>query len=150
MPDSNQAAGDLEHEGAVLAGYLLARLPAGASGPARAPQAAAERYAGACRRLFPEAAPPEEVGLLRFACRHPRFLPCLDAAAGLILPGALLRKKLILMLAILETMPEMAGSFLPAARPRHQVVAGLVLTGAGVAFKTLGGLVLLPLARWSR
>jgi len=144
MPDPTHPASDLEREGALLARYLLGRRSAGAS------EVSAARYADACRRLFTEPAPPRDIALMRFACRHPLALPCLDAAAGLLLPRTLLRQKLILMLAILETMPELAESFLPAAKPPLRVMAGLARTGAAVAFKTLGGVVLLPLAWRSR
>ena len=135
---------DLEREGALLARYLLGRGAAGSLDHVPV------RYASACRRLFPEPAPPGDLALLRFVTRHPLTLPCLDAAAGLLLPRSMLRQKLILMLPILETAPELAGSFLPSAKPRFQVLAGLAGTGASVALKTLAGLALLPLARLTR
>src|SRR5262245_32217704 len=127
---------DARDEGLVLARYLLGR-----EAPQVAPLAAA-RYAEGCARLFgqPRAGAPDDA-LIRFALRHPWSLPCLDAATGLVAPRALLRQKLILMLAILETMPALADDFLPRPRPRARLLAGLARAGAATTLKTLAGMV---------
>jgi len=136
---------DAREEGLLLARYLLGR-----EAPDAAPMAAA-RYAEGCARLFaePGAGAPDDA-LARFARRHHWSLPCLDAAAGLLTPRALLRQKLILMLAILETMPALADDFMPRPRPRWLLLLGLARAGAATALKTLAGMALLPLARRAR
>ena len=60
---------------------------------------------------------------------------------------SLLRQKLILMLAILETIPEVASDFLPVPRPRALVVGRLLTAGLVAGLKTAVGLLLLPAAR---
>lgn len=52
-----------------------------------------------------------------FALRSPRSIALLDSACALSQPGSLLRQKLLLMSAILETQPQYAHLFLP--RQRH-------------------------------
>src|SRR5262245_31079501 len=104
MPGSRE----IFHEAAVLGRYLLGAEPA---------EEALRRYADGCARLFGDPSSTEDRAIVTFACRHPWSLPSLDAACGLLRPRSLLRQKTILMLAVLETMPESAGVFLPAPRP---------------------------------
>src|SRR5215475_1584102 len=118
----SDAESDLEVEGSLLGRYLIGRDP----GPV-----AVRRYRDGCGRLFGEAATPEDGRLIGFVRRHPWSLPFLDAACGLTRPKSLLRQKLFLMLAVLETIPGHATEFLPA--PRARASALLRLTGAGVA-----------------
>lgn len=131
----------LRAEGAVLGRYLLGQEPR---------SEAVARYVEGCARVLAEPFAREDVSLVAFACRHPWSLPCLDAACGLLRPQSLLRQKTILMLAILETMPEHASLFLPVPRPRAVVVLRLIAAGAASALKTAAGLAILPVARWGR
>jgi len=104
------------------------------------------RYAEGCRKLF-EGTPDHPGGAhLAFALRHPWSLPCLDAACGLLQPQGILRKKLFLMLAILETTPRHADLFLPQPRSRGWLAGRLVVWGVGGLAKTAMGLLLFPLA----
>jgi hypothetical protein len=109
-----------------------------------------ERYARACDRLFPPPQSPADEALVAFARRHPRALPWLDAACALRRPEALLRRRLLLLAAILETTPRFAPRFLP----RHASAAGLLqrLAGHGVraAAAAALGLLLLPLVDGAR
>jgi hypothetical protein len=130
---------DLTVEGALFARYLLRDRDAAAE--------ALERYALACDRLFDERVPVADVTVVRFARRRPWSLPLLDAAAGLVNPRALLRKKLLLMLAILETMPVYAGTFSSTSRPRWLVVARIAVWGVLGGLKAVVGLLLYPVAR---
>ncbi|MCA6364632.1 MAG: hypothetical protein IM638_16480 [Bacteroidetes bacterium] len=54
--------------------------------------------------------------IVAFALRYPRTLGLLDSACALSHPGSLLRQKLLLMSAILETQPQYAHLFLPRER----------------------------------
>ncbi|MCU0434766.1 MAG: hypothetical protein MUC87_15030 [Bacteroidia bacterium] len=54
--------------------------------------------------------------IVSLAFRRPWLLPLLDSAAALSMPNGLLRQKLLLMSAILETRPQYAHLFLPRER----------------------------------
>lgn len=92
----------LAAEGAALGRYVLGR-----SVTARACESYA-RAAGALGYDGRDAA-------TRWALRRPWSLGALDAALAVARPDALLRKKIVLMAAILETQPEYADEFLPRA-----------------------------------
>ena len=132
---------DLHEEGALLARYLLGREP---------PPEAAQRSVGGCAQLFVDPASPEDSALMSFIRRHPWSLPSLDAACGLLRPRSLLRQKLILMLAILETIPGIAEAFVAMPAPRFVVLLRLAATGFVASLKIAAGVVLLPAARRSR
>ncbi len=83
----------LTREACVLGRYLIDREPR--------PEECA-RYAAGCRTLF---ADEDGTPLVAFCRRHPRALPFLDAAAGLVAPRASLRRRLVLMTAVLEASP---------------------------------------------
>jgi hypothetical protein len=131
---------NLHHEAAALGRYLLGRP---------APKEALRRYVEGSLRLFDGTASREDLAIVAFVRRHSWSLPPLDAACGLLRPRSLLRQKLILMLAILETVPEIASDFLPVARPRALVVVRLLAAGLVAGLKTAAGLLILPAARRS-
>ena len=128
----------LHHEAAALGRYLLGRP---------APAEALGRYVEGSLRLFEGSGSREDLAIVDFVRRHSWSLPPLDAACGLLRPQSLLRQKLILMLAILETIPEVASDFLPVPRPRALVVGRLLTAGLVAGLKTAVGLLLLPAAR---
>ncbi len=136
---SATASKDFAEEGLVLARYLL-------RGREAAPEAV-ERYAAACGKLFGGPAAPEDLALLELVRRRPWALPLLDAAAALVRPHSLLRKKLFLMLAILETMPAHAETFAPRPGPRWRVILRLAVWGALGGLKATLGLVLYSIVR---
>src|SRR5262245_14315091 len=140
MSDTIGRSDPLRREGAALARYILGR---------DAPEQAVARYGEGCRHLFAGHVGPADAAMLPLVLSQRWSLPCLDAAAGLLLPRSLLRQKLILMLAILETMPELADDFLPRERPRLGLVLGLVASGAATGLKTIMGMLILPVARWA-
>src|SRR5687768_16994168 len=78
-------------EGLLFARYLLDRDP---------PAELITRYVVASARLFAGTSSSHDVAVLSFIQRYPSALPFLDAAAGLLGKGLLLRKKLLLMAAI--------------------------------------------------
>lgn len=133
-PDREQ----LRTEARALARYLLRLDPA---------PALVERYADACAVLFPDPPTRADDALLRFAVRHPRLIAPLDAAAAIVLPGALLRRRILVMAAILETTPEHAERFLPRARSPLALFLILLRTALAGALHVAVGL---PLLVWAR
>ena len=135
----SQAA--LRDEAALFSRYL-------AGGPTQ-PEVV-ERYVDACRQLLLDHPAGEDTGLLTFVRRHPSSLPALDAACGIVRPEAILRKKLFLMLALLETSPAHAALFIATPRPFLSAAGRLAFHGLSASMKIVAGLVLYPLARGAR
>jgi NADH dehydrogenase len=104
-----------------------------------------ERYRMAMRLKFSAAQLADAPW--RWVRRHPRTLPLLDAAAALLEPTSPLRRRVYLMMAILETVPAHADQFLP--RPRG-TGALIVEVGWSVACAAIKALVGLPLLAWAR
>ena len=133
FPESGNS--ELHQEGRQLARYLMGVEPV--------PEILS-RYVSGSRELWADA--PDEPEL-RWWRRHPCLLPVLDAAAGLMYPQSLLRKKVLLMTAILETTPEHAEFFLRAPPRMPWVLAVLAVRGAWAVAKAIVGL---PVLWWAR
>ena len=140
-PDEAESTAALRDEAARFSRYLAGR-------PTR-PEVV-ERYVDGCRKLLLDRPAGEDRALLAFVRAHPSSLAAIDAACGLVRPGALLRKRLFLMLSLLETSPAHADLFI--ARPRAFVPAAgsLALHGLSAMMKLVAGLLLYPLARVER
>ena len=131
----------LEGEARVFGRYLVGRFPSAEL---------VERYCAANAAIFTEAAGPEDLALVGFVRRHPWSVSLLDASSGLLWPGNLLRNKILLMAAILETSPEFADEFLPRdARPLGLFV-GLVVHGTLAVARAVLGAAVYPVAVRSR
>jgi hypothetical protein len=130
----------LEKEAEALGRYLLGSAPSPGE---------IERYIRGSRALFPHA-PRRESAVLEFALRRRWALPLLDGACGLVEPDSLLRRKLILMLAILETSPDRVGVFEPITGSRAAVLARLFLRASKGVIRCIAGLAVLPMARRSQ
>jgi hypothetical protein len=103
---------------------------------------ARDTYARAARELTYDTLDP----VTRFTIRRPWSLGALDGALALTRPDALLRKKLLLMAAVLEVRPEYCDAFLPRERPAADIVA--VSASVVRACLLAGvGLLLLPFIR---
>ena len=111
------------------------------------PQELVERYQAANLALFPETPSETDGAILEFVRRHPWSLPPLESALGLIRPDALLRRKLVVMTAILETEPRFAGDFEALAPGRAGAVVRLMGLGLSSAAKVAAGILLYPFAR---
>jgi len=138
IQEQSPSATAAREEGRLLARYLLGREDV--------PAEAVERYEAACAALF---GAPDAAGeaTSRFVARCPWSLPFVDAAAGLLDPHSLLRKKLFLMLAILETIPELAPCFTPRSSSRFLVLLKLGSWALLGGFKALLGIPLYLIAR---
>lgn len=128
----------LDDEARILSRYLIGR---------ETDSRAAARYAAGCSRIFASQEDPAEAAVVGFALRHPRTLPLLDAASGLLAPQSLLRRKLLLMLAVLEAAPEQASLFQARRRARAAVVMAVAGRGLWAVLKAVAGAMLLPIAR---
>jgi hypothetical protein len=81
-----------------------------------------------------------------FAVSQPWSLAAIDGALAVTQPRALLRRKLLLLTAILEASTEYCAEFLPAERsPVYALVVGWTLVRG--AFAACAGLVLLRFVR---
>ena len=85
-------------------------------------------------------------GVVAFALRHPWALPYLDAACGLRLRDGVLRRKLVLLTAILEATTEFADVFLPEPVGRVGFLFWAFRHGVTAFLKGVLGLLLLPFA----
>lgn len=126
-------ATDSAREATIFGSYLLGEEPS---------PTAVRLYAEAISRLF---APEEaEDSVLRFALNRPWSLPLLDGAAALRQPEGQLRRRLLVMFAILETQPEYADRFLPFSHTLTDLCK-VGIRGIASLNCTVLGLGLLPL-----
>jgi len=133
MPDDADEAPALEAEARLFTRYLVGRPP---------PAELVDRYRAANAAIFTEPVAREDAALVAFAHRHPWSVSLLDAASGLLRPGSLLRNKILLMAAILETSPAFADEFLPRdARPLRLLLTLLAHGTVAVARAALGAVV---------
>lgn len=102
MPPRRSHDRTLESEAMILGRYVSGR---------HVPAHLAARYAGAMRALGEPGVLSDPVG--DAATARPVLLPFLDAAAGLLAPASALRRRLLVIAAVLETSPEFADLFLP-------------------------------------
>lgn len=106
-----------------------------------------DRYIEANARLFTDPPSPREARLFRTLERAPWLLSILDAPAAYFEPDGLLRRKLLLMAAILEATPEHAEKFLAATRSPMVVLARCAWALAIGSFKFALGLPVYFLVR---
>jgi hypothetical protein len=123
----------LEAEARLFARYLLGRDP---------PEEMTERYVRANGILFLDSGDARDRRLLDLVRRRPALLGCLDAAAGLLAPNSLLRKKLLLMAAILEVSPLFAEEFLPRTLSIPRLLATLAGNAVTAGLKLVLGVPL--------
>lgn len=101
----------------------------------------AQRYADACSRLNLQG-DARDVKIVSFAVRHPAFLPLLDAGLAFSAHKSLLRKKLLVMLALLETTTTHYHLFATKDEPRSRWI-GLFFRGCGAVVKMMLGKLIL-------
>ncbi|MGL4596364.1 MAG: hypothetical protein ACRCYO_02480 [Bacteroidia bacterium] len=97
---------DLQQEASIFGKFLLGEMP-----DAKSITLYVDAQTG-----FPISGSTQEQKILNFAIRHAWLIGALDGALALSRPNALLRRKLLVMSAILETRPQYAHLFLPRER----------------------------------
>ncbi len=110
--------------------YLIGRDPG---------DALVERYCRANQALFASGADDE---VLTFARAHPWSIAMLDAGSGLRGGDSLLRKKLLVMTAIVETTPDHVERFEQRAASLPGLAWRLGIAGARTAVHAATGLAL--------
>jgi hypothetical protein len=127
----------LIHECEVFTRYLVKQMPS---------STLVSRYAEASSILLPGPHHPSDEALIRFIRRNPKLVPYLDAAAAVFRPHSLLRKKILLTVALLEATPDYTRFFFDDGRSTVRVLATLAGIGCAGALKVLVGCVLYPVA----
>jgi hypothetical protein len=120
----------LREEARLFGRYLIGRDP---------DEAIIERYCQANRVLF---ASDEDDAVLAFARSHPWSLAMLDAGAGLTGGDSVLRKKLLVMTAIVETTAQLVDRFEQRAVSLPQLAWRLGVAGVRTAFHASTGVAL--------
>ena len=127
---------DLRAEAIAFGRYLIGNEPS--------PELV-ERYVRANEQLFQGVLPD---AIVDYARRHPRSIAMLDAAEGLMRGrDSLLRRKLLVMTAIVETTPELVEKMEPRAVPLPTLAWRLGAAGARSAASAAAGLALRAFVR---
>lgn len=121
---------DLRTEARVFGRYLVGEAPS---------EVLVERYCAANHAIEEVQGDDEIVAYVR---QHPWSVSLLDAAAGLTAVGSLLRKKLLVMTAIVETTPELIEKTEPRSVGLPQLAVRLGVAGVRTAFEVTAGLAL--------
>jgi hypothetical protein len=137
MPRSVNKA-DLRTEAIVFGRYLVGSEPA---------EPLVQRYIEANEMLLAGYGTPEDEAVLDFARRHPWSIAMLDAAAGVRGGASLLRRKLLVMTAIVETTPENVDKTEQRAVGLPTLVARVGVATARTAMSAGAGLVLAAVLR---
>ena len=128
----------LREEAARFGRYLL-----GAARSEELSEELVDRYARAHQHVLREPPTAADLAVLAFARAHPWSLPLLDGGTVLVRSAPLLRRKLLVMMAILEAAPEHAAATLPVAGvPLPRLLYRLGRAGAAAAIKLGAGAVL--------
>ncbi len=126
---------DLRTEARVFGHYLVGELPS---------EVLVERYRAANHEI---SALHGDDSVVAYGRTHPWAVAMLDAAAGLTSGGSLLRKKLLVMTAILETTPELVDKTAPRAVGLPQLAVRLGVAGVRTALAVAGGLALTAMVK---
>lgn len=133
----NQDMENLARECRFLTHYLAGRSPS---------DDLVQRYLEAHRVLLSGPHEASEMAMAAFVHRHPWTLPYLDAASGLLRPHSLLRKKILLMIALLEASPEFTEFFVPEAMSVSRFLWHMTGYGLSSAAKLAVGCLIYPVS----
>lgn len=89
---------------------------------------------------------PEEEKLWRNALRGAYWMSFIDSGLALVRPKSQIRRKIFVMLAILEASVEYCDDFLPHTRNKAQVFFLLALEGIKAVFFALFGLFIIKIS----
>ncbi len=128
---------ELEREAEVITRYLVGEAPG---------RGHVVSYVSANSVLFADA----DDALTAFCRRRPFWLPLVDSGAGFLDNACLLRRKILLMAAILEASTRFAPHFLPGESTTRLDLVRVGVTGAVAALRTLLGVPLVLTLRRSR
>jgi hypothetical protein len=121
----------LEKESRLFTRYLLDSEPS---------QNMIDRYVSANRALVTETGISAGRKVVEYAVTHPWSIPYLDAAAGVLQPDSLLRKKIYIMAAVLEASPRFVSQFLPKSLTAVGLFAVLIVNGLVAGIKMIIGI----------
>jgi len=122
----------LRTEAVLFSRYLIGADP---------PEELVARYAEANAILFGEAPSGFDRKLLAFACAHPWAIALFDASTGGS-PGSRFRRKLLVMMAILETTPRFADQTAQVSVGLGELAVRVGAAGALALCKLVAGLAL--------
>lgn len=88
----------------------------------------------------------EEQNIWEYMFRHKWTIPCIDGALALTKPNGNIRRKIFIMLAILEASPEHAERFLPRKFNLFYIFK-IIFTGVVAILRAITGLFILKLIR---
>ena len=114
--NKNLSTDDLRKEGLIISHYLIKSDP---------PTELITHYVTANQTLLSSSKLDPDRHLICRLLQYPRILPFIDAYSGVFKPKNLLRKKMLIMLSILETAPEFTESFRPISFSRIQFITNL-------------------------
>jgi len=121
----------LKNEATLISKYLICKKPT---------NDLVNRYVEANFMLFGTEKLKYKNSELSFIYRHPMSLPYIDAAICLFAPKSILRKKIIVMAAILETTPSFANFFIKTPKSALISILSVGWQGACILFKILIGI----------
>jgi hypothetical protein len=128
---------ELRTEAVIFARYLVRRDPSALL---------VDRYVRANEELFAHTEAIDH-DIVAFARRHPWSIGMLDASAGIIGGSSLLRKKLLLMTALVETTPELVDRTEPRSVDLPRLVLRVGTAGVRTVFNVVSGLALQRMLR---
>jgi hypothetical protein len=121
---------DITCQAEVFGSYLLGQPPS----------AAATKLYVQAMTANPGNQSARDIKLLAFVARHRWSLGFIDAGLAFVRPGAEVRRRLYVMFAILECMPEYHKLFLPQARSRWYLFVVMRAGLKGVINALIGSL----------
>ena len=127
---------ELEREARIITNYLVGKP---------CTEELVQRYVEANLKQ-PIYIAPEEEKLWRKAVRGPYWMAFIDSGLAFVRPKSQIRRKIFVMLAILEASVEYCDDFLPRARNKVQVFFLLVFEGVKAAFFALIGLIIIKVS----
>ncbi len=128
----------LRREAEIFSKYLVGEV---------APERFLSRYEAAHEKISFSSATKLDRQILGLVTKVSLLLPFLDAACGVSMPGALIRRKLLLMAAILEASPRYAPYFLPESQSFPRLMLSLFRLGVFTGLKLIIGVPILFLMR---
>lgn len=141
-PDpSREELKKLENECQLFTRYLVDEAPS---------QEIINMYIMGNSSLLSDSQLDTDLSLVAFIRQYDWALPFLDAACAILQPHSLLRKKILLMVAILEASPHYTKHFLPERVSMVRFFFTMVRYGFQTGLKIVFGFCIYPLATRSR